>query len=592
MAINFETVAGNQTSANVLAQINNNFAKINSNPVPKADFATNADTVDNKHASELIPGAATFLNSITSLANLSIGRYFCTQTRQSWEPVTTTGSRTFLIEVSLDTPNSLKSYKINYIAGAGAGESYYSDYSSGSIRWNRIVTDENISTFDDVKYTFNQNNVKGIVTTEDSYIYLDTVSDQNFVPTQHKIPIPESDGSWQYYYDINVAGTVTSSSTSCGSTSNTSTLVITVYLKQISNNTTVKTYTKTLTGISTSTDLASGATFAGTVTNFKVNMSNKDLIFKILQINSSYDSNILYLSSDSSNTTILYITSSSVNIDNITYWYDNVFGDFEYYSSRDYIYCIATKLNSTRTAYDSYVSQKIDSGPGVTRLGQKGGYYYYHSGTRIVRFDITNTSVLVKTFPITNYTASYSQMDNNNIYCLCYLSSSSTTQMIFKYDLSLNLVAQTTNFTGGDYLTLTDNYVITNTRIYNKSNLSLKSTGAALSSNFQLTVLNGTYYYGTIDSFGPNVNKVVIYGPKIQKDYYISRYISVTYLFNISISCAEIVDASTGKSKYITNTTYSNVKVQDYFGVRDIYIKNLKTNFNKLNSLFLYFKEA
>lgn len=144
MAINFETVTGNQSSANVLAQINNNFAKVNSNPVPKADFATNADTVDNKHASELIPGAATFLDNIASLANLSIGRYFCTQTRQSWEPVTATGSRTFLIEVSLNTPNSLKSYKITYIAGAGAGESYYSDYKSGNIDWNRVVTDENI----------------------------------------------------------------------------------------------------------------------------------------------------------------------------------------------------------------------------------------------------------------------------------------------------------------------------------------------------------------------------------------------------------------------------------------------------------------
>lgn len=144
MAISFETVTGNQTSANVLAQINNNFAKINSTPVPKADFATNADTVDNKHASELIPGAATFLNSISTLTNLSVGRYFCTQTRQSWEPVTTTGNRTFLIEVSLDTPNSLKSYKITYIAGVGAGESYYSDYKSGNIDWNRVVTDENI----------------------------------------------------------------------------------------------------------------------------------------------------------------------------------------------------------------------------------------------------------------------------------------------------------------------------------------------------------------------------------------------------------------------------------------------------------------
>lgn len=144
MAISFETVTGNQTSANVLAQINNNFAKINSTPVSKADFATNADTVDNKHASELIPGAATFLNSISTLTDLSVGRYFCTQTRQSWEPVTTTGNRTFLIEVSLDTPNSLKSYKITYIAGVGAGESYYSDYKSGNIDWNRVVTDENI----------------------------------------------------------------------------------------------------------------------------------------------------------------------------------------------------------------------------------------------------------------------------------------------------------------------------------------------------------------------------------------------------------------------------------------------------------------
>ena len=128
MAISFETVTGNQTSANVLAQINNNFAKIKDGSVSKADYATNADTVDSKHASDLIPGAATFLNSITSLANLSVGRYFCTQTRQSWEPVTTTGSRTFLIEVSLNIPNNLKSYKITYIAGAGAGESFYSDY--------------------------------------------------------------------------------------------------------------------------------------------------------------------------------------------------------------------------------------------------------------------------------------------------------------------------------------------------------------------------------------------------------------------------------------------------------------------------------
>lgn len=170
MAIKFETVTGNQASANVLAQINNNFAKINSSPVPKAEFATNADTVDNKHASELIPGAATFLDSITSLANLNIGRYFCTQTRQSWEPVTTTGNRTFLIEVSLNTPNSLKSYKITYIAGAGAGESYYSDYNSGSIRWNRIINNNNVTSVDAIKNTYDENDISGRVTTYDNMI--------------------------------------------------------------------------------------------------------------------------------------------------------------------------------------------------------------------------------------------------------------------------------------------------------------------------------------------------------------------------------------------------------------------------------------
>lgn len=182
MAINFETVIGNQTSANVLAQINNNFAKINSNPVPKADFAANADTVDNKHASELIPGAATFLDSITSLANLSIGRYFCTQTRQSWEPVTTTGSRTFLIEVSLNTPNSLKSYKITYIAGAGAGESYYSDYSSGSIRWNRIINDKNIENLVSIYnyFIFNNRKIQPVLI-QDGFYSVENNKQANFI---------------------------------------------------------------------------------------------------------------------------------------------------------------------------------------------------------------------------------------------------------------------------------------------------------------------------------------------------------------------------------------------------------------------------
>ena len=182
MAISFETVTGNQTSANVLAQINNNFAKIKDDSVSKADYATNADTVDNKHASELIPGAATFLNSITSLANLSVGRYFCTQTRQSWEPVTTTGNRTFLIEVSLDTSNGLKSYKITYIAGVGAGESYYSDYKSGNINWNRVVTDKNIENLISIYnyLIFNNRKVQPLLV-QDSFYSIKNSKTANFI---------------------------------------------------------------------------------------------------------------------------------------------------------------------------------------------------------------------------------------------------------------------------------------------------------------------------------------------------------------------------------------------------------------------------
>lgn len=184
MAIDFEVVTGNQSSANVLAQINNNFKKINSNPVAKADFATNADTVDNKHASELIPGAATFLNSITSLDSLSIGRYFCTQTRQSWEPVITTGSRTFLIEVSLNTANNLKNYKINYIAGVGAGESYYSNYKNSTLDWNRTVTDENIEKLVSIYnyFIFNNRKIQPLLI-QDGFYAVEKRKTANFITT-------------------------------------------------------------------------------------------------------------------------------------------------------------------------------------------------------------------------------------------------------------------------------------------------------------------------------------------------------------------------------------------------------------------------
>lgn len=586
MAINFETVTGNQSSANVLAQINNNFAKVNSNPVPKAEFATNADTVDNKHASELIPGAATFLNSISTLANLSVGRYFCTQTRQSWEPVTTTGSRTFLIEVSLNTSNNLKNYKINYIAGAGAGESYYSDYSSGSIRWNRIVNNKNIDSFDSVKYTLNQENKKGIVVTKDSYIYLDTVPNNNFSPNSNMIRVPESNGEWKYYYSPNISITIKSISTDrcSGFSSSQVDLVITVYLKQLSDGTIIKTYTKTLSNITSKLNYTVGTFISGSIDQYKVNMNTKDLMFTISSIN-----DLFYLSSDESNSSILHMPNiGSSIITSMQFWHNNVFGYLSYYSSREYIYCDAYKLNSTRTAYDTNISQNIDNGPGFTKIGQKNGFYYYKSGTRVVYIDIANISILAKTFPVSGYSASYALMDNNNIYCLC---NNGANRIIFKYDLLLNLVGQTSVFSGGDYLTLTDNYVITNTKIFNKTDLSLKSTGASVTTDFTLEKESITgYYCGDIDSFGPDINGVNIYAPKIQGDYYISKQITQVYLFGVSMPCAEITNADTGKTVYITNASASAVKVKDFFGTRDVYINGNKTNFKNFNPLFLYFK--
>lgn len=128
MAITFTEVTGNQPSGNVLQQINQNFTKI-------ADkTGLDADLLDGKHASELIPGAATFVASISDYTTLDVGRYITTQTRQTWEPITDIGSRTILMEVSKYN-STVVSYNLTYLDGTGKGRKFYSKGAVGAIEW-------------------------------------------------------------------------------------------------------------------------------------------------------------------------------------------------------------------------------------------------------------------------------------------------------------------------------------------------------------------------------------------------------------------------------------------------------------------------
>lgn len=161
--ISFETVEGNQTSSEVLKQINSNFQKIKEGTVNSADYAFNADMVDGKQGSELIPCAATSIDTISSLGALTIGRYFCTQQAQSWEPSGISGQNSFILEVSSSASLGLKNYKLNYIKGNAANRSFYSSYKDSSFKWNEVITNKNLYNQKEVKsvYPYNLESASG-----------------------------------------------------------------------------------------------------------------------------------------------------------------------------------------------------------------------------------------------------------------------------------------------------------------------------------------------------------------------------------------------------------------------------------------------
>lgn len=605
MAINFETVAGNQTSANVLAQINNNFAKINSNPVPKADFATNADTVDNKHASELIPGAATFLNSITSLANLSIGRYFCTQTRQSWEPVTTTGSRTFLIEVSLDTPNSLKSYKINYIAGAGAGESYYSDYSSGSIRWNRVINNNNVGSVDAVTSTYDYVGRKGKIRVSEGMVIFneDKILENNGF-------IPVNDGTGNFYV-------ITSSSVensyvpaeSCDSA---------YYMLRIVPK--IQIYNSSYQLISTVSNVTSYYTYrnsanseAGSVQAVYINTDTGDAILGLVTTGGTHPQGYYYFSKEASK--IFYIAfsqgyygySSSFTWYAPDYWEDNHFGKF-----------VRGSTNSSSSAYTNIMNYYVDLSADRSSVSANsssvmvsGGYYYHLIGQKNSYFYlITNSSSYTSTPTLTRYyiptkatngvnidfaatynnydsaaSTDYCDMDDDYIYIGANAQTGSNTykKAIFKYNFSLSLISKSPEFSDSSYrltgLLVTNNYVIIESnsilRSYRKSGLTLAATFSGTLGNLNKNNNTNRRWF---KNEGKNLQGTSNPGIHIKEDYFLGDRVSV-YFGNTSVSCYKIINAANGNIfGYFGN--YYLYHLNNVSSITPVYYDNIGLLFN------------
>lgn len=474
MAINFETVTGNQSSANVLAQINNNFAKVNSNPVPKADFATNADTVDNKHASELIPGAATFLDSITSLANLSIGRYFCTQTRQSWEPVTTTGSRTFLIEVSLNTPNNLKNYKINYIAGAGAGESYYSDYNGGSIRWNRVINNNNVGSVDAVKLSYDKNNNAGKIEVYDDLIYFpEPTNGKKGISPQGYFPI--NDGTGRYFRAVVNVSTISSSHIchSCDSGVDVYKYryKLTVYIYDSSFNQ-IRSITSTN---SIDETREQGENPEAGICGYISNIDTGDIIIPIYT-RASTESGVFYYSNTAN--TVVYVSSNirlgtasknyssnriEISLKMPDYWYGPHFGQYYYpsYSDSSVVACHCVQMNDNRSAVTTATDITIgDCGSlGFETIGQVGNEAFLY-GSNAVVFKITissrtiqsvNTGVTVDTYPSLHQ----GLIDRSGQYLYINLGGTPV-----KLNLSLTVLNKGTKRSDVEALLETENYII------------------------------------------------------------------------------------------------------------------------------------
>lgn len=542
MAIDFETVTGNQSSANVLAQINNNFTKINSNPVAKTDFATNADTVDNKHASELIPGAATFLDSIISLDSLSVGRYFCTQTRQGWEPVTETGSRTFLIEVSLNTSNDLKNYKINYIAGAGAGESYYSDYKNGTLDWNRAVTDENIENFEVVKNTYDNEGRAGRITTYDDMIVYkegDNFTKDNFIPV--------NDGTGNYY---RVSAKVANKSSSGVTTTYYSfDLIVTVEIYN-SNFSLIKTVSSDTHFSDTTYEPTSGH-----IIGQFINLATGDMIIGAYASTTSSTKALFnqgyYYFSAASNTcffigffeaNIKYINTSTREyciMDGPEYWYNNHFGTFGWDKNNNAtIYYV--ELDSDRSSVLANSNITFASGA-IYKIAQKNNYVFlvtvgsnYDAKPSLIRIDIPTRSIQNETINFASSADSHAEciggeIDDNYIYLgiKARTSSSSYTYKVFKYDTSLSLIASSPDVTGiYSYFIGCKNYVaifekssrnspVVYVQAFSKSNLDKKS-------RFSKAIYLDGYYNAIIDKtswYNQAKYNYDIYGIPMGEDY-------------------------------------------------------------------------
>ena len=513
MAINFETVAGNQASANVLAQINNNFAKINSSPVPKAEFATNADTVDNKHASELIPGAATFLNSITSLANLSIGRYFCTQTRQSWEPVTTTGSRTFLIEVSLNTPNNLKSYKINYIAGAGAGESYYSDYSSGSIRWNRVINNNNVGSVDAGKLSYDKNNNAGKIEVYDDLIYFpETTNGKKGISSQGYFPI--NDGTGRYFRAVVNVSTISTGHIcdSCGSGYDTYKYryKLTVYIYN-SSFSQIKSITST--NSIDETNEQSGDANAG-VCGYIGNLDTGDIIIPIYTRNSTTTGVFYYSATKESGvytggnislaTTSMSYSPTQINVGLRLpdYWYGPHFGQYYYpnYCDNSVVSCHCVQMNADRNAVTTVTDITIGNcgSYGFATIGQVGNEAFLYGSNAVVfkmiissrSVQSVNTGVTMDSYP----NIKPGKIDRNGQYLYVNLSGTPV-----KLNLNLTVINKGTKRSDVPFLLETENYIIQ----YNDNSSAstcycLNKSGLNLVASYSKTIGSGAGYLNKI----------------------------------------------------------------------------------------------
>lgn len=643
MAISFETVTGNQTSANVLAQINNNFAKIKDGSVSKADYATNADTVDSKHASDLIPGAATFLNSITSLANLNVGRYFCTQTRQSWEPVTTTGSRTFLIEVSLNTPNNLKSYKITYIAGAGAGESYYSDYKGGSLNWNKIVNNNNILTFSELKNTYDTNDDSGRIRVYDDLFVYNTEKElikDGFISLE--------DGTGRYV-KISASAAYTGRTTTSGSTTYYIYKVIVSISFYNSNFNLIKTISNTTSYQTYQYSANDTSKISAYVIGYQINKDTGDIL---IATSGKYDTSVYikqgfnYYSSTTDTIifaehyqyfyAIEYDSSGGYTLIWPDYWYNNHYGWFtrgstsSSSSAYNWIQNNYVTLNDDRSAITSTPTNAyrnvVTDAENWNLIGQHDNYCFFvtrnsdyiqaSSSVNLVKFDFANNASNSVSITITGATSSLyiyqvgqGYIENDILYLNIYEGdgTSSARSRIYSYNLNLGFLRKSSSQQGnsnyyiypvGDFILAfyysTPSYGQSYTSYcFKKSDLSLVSSynysfyqsigGSNLQSFFstKMTWRKNSGYTKPRTNFIPIGNYALAYNS------------TTFYEGSTSYSLQPIIIVETGQilGYFANRILYNNSSTQDLYFVEDIGLcfQYKKLNVNKVEKIIKSF---